>query len=215
MPSTNWTIRVFKSWVAADLTRAWVNNYELVSDVSRGPEEMVSVVNTIVAAEKGIHLTQVQFLQATVSTWENEPGTYDPLSFLTVPLSGAGGVTATAPSNPLDSNVCLFLRYQATTGRSGRRFYRGCLQEQDVDVGGDGRFIVAAAATWLGPTGGVITGFRTSMAPLLPGGNGIAKLALMYAKPGISSVQRAVTAINIGGIVISKRNHRYFDRKAV
>jgi hypothetical protein len=211
VPSTNWTIRIFKSWGSNDLSRAWANNYEVNTTQALNPPDLQPVVDTLVAAEKTIHMNNIQFIQATISTWEPDSKPYNPLSFLTVPLAGTGSSTPNAGDDMLDSNVTLMIRYQATTGRSGRRFYRGLLTEAAVNSTSQGYFQLIGGAAW-GPTGTIITNVRTQLAPLLPGGNGIGKLMLMYAKPGVSSVQRAVTAVALGGVVINRRNHRYFDR---
>lgn len=214
IPDTNWTIRIFKSWGAADLSRAWVNNYEINTTTALNPPDLVPVLNTLVTAEKILHQPEVQFLQATISTWEPDSKPYNPLAFLTVPLSGVGGWARTAGDDPLDSNVCFMVRYQADTGRSGRRFYRGCLTEAHVTIGGDARFQLTSTSGF-GDTGAGMTSFRSALAPLLPGGAGVGKLMLMYGKPGIVSVQRAVTSVHTGGVVVNRRNHRYFDRAGV
>lgn len=214
VPSTNWTIRIFKAWNTTDLSRSWVNNYEINTSSALNPPDLVPVLNTLVAAEKVIHWNFINFLQATISTWEPDSKPYNPLSFLTVPLSGGGSAGAPTAATVLDSNVCLMVRFQADTGRSGRRFYRGQLDEPNVDTQGDGKFVLASTSGFL-DSGANMNSFRTALAPLLPGGAGIGKLMLMYAKPGITSVQRAVTAIHTGGIVVNKRNHRYFDRRAI
>lgn len=208
--ATNWTIRIFKSWAVADLSRSWVNNYELVSAGDLSPLDMVPVLNTLVAAEKTIHYDKINFIQATISTWQPDSKPYNPLSFLTVPLSGQGSA-ATGALQLLDSNVCFLMRFQADLGRSGRRFYRGALSETDVDATPTGGFQFAGGLAAV-DAGGGMSSFRTALAPLLPSGAGLAKLHLLGKGITFPSTARPVTSVHTGGIVINRRNHRYFDR---
>jgi hypothetical protein len=203
-----WILRVFKSWGTRDESRRWVNNYELVTDNAVGLADMDTVANAIATAEKGIHFNLVHFLSATVSTWAADSQPYTGLNFRTIELTGTGAVDPVTP-DVLDSNVCCMLKYQADTGRSGRRFYRGVLGEGDVQVGGDGRFVLGASAP-MNNGQSRLTAFQTAMAPYIGGGAGNAKVTLIH--PTGVGTQRLVTAIKFGAVVINRRNHRYFDR---
>jgi hypothetical protein len=202
-------IRIFKSWGARDESRRWVNNYEIEAGAAT-LTSLDTVANALASAEKLIHMGNVNFLSATISTWEPDSQPYNPLSFRTIELSGIGTKNV-AGVTTLSSNVCFVVKYQATTGRNGRRFYRGCLTEADVESGGDGSFTLTAAGPLL-DAGADFTAFKTAMAPYLSGGANATKIVLAGAS-GIG-VQREVSALKSGGVSINRRNHRYFDRAA-
>lgn len=212
----NFIARVYKSWGVQDYERRWVNTYELASDSALAPAMATSILNALAAAESNLYFNNVRFLTATLSTWTPDSDPYNPNSFFTLELSGggarAGGVDI------LDSNVCLVIKKQADLGRSGRLFYRGALAEGDVEVGGDGRFRIAATSP-VAAGGAVMTSYMSAMAPFLSGNVGGAdNLTLRLIGQSTTSQgvvvthDRAVTALKVGGVTINRRNHRYFDR---
>ena len=209
------TIRIFKSWGARDPERRWTNNYEITSPVA-SPGALLSEVNTLVAAEKKIHLPQTEFLSATVSTYMAEGPAYDPSSFLTVELQGQGerDIGGIFPDLALDSNVCLLMKFPAALGRSGKRFYRGVLSEGDVKMGGNGVFTFSGAPNKVAPGGADILAFKTQLVDMLAGGASPSKLVLI--SPAIpAGLSRPVVDVLSGSVVINRRNHRYFDRGPV
>jgi hypothetical protein len=208
------TIRIFKSWGARDADRRWVNTYELFSTVHGSPDAMLPTLVAIVDAERHLHLTDVQFLSGTVSTWVPDSQPYDPDAFVTQELVGHGSRGNGVPPNPtaLDSNVCLQVKRQCTTGRSGKLFYRGCLLEGDVEMGGDGRFTLTAGSTIIAG-GADWVAYTTAMAPFLNAAEGADALSLISAVAGGQRV-RPVDALIPRGVTVNRRNHRYFDRGA-
>lgn len=211
MADTNWIIRSFKSYGSRDMTRSWVNNYELVSPAPIGPLDMIPAANAIVAAEKALHNASVNFLQVTISTWKADSKPYDPTSFVTVAQSGTGSVSITG-QEMLDLNVCLMVQFTASTGRQGRRFYRGVLFESDVNANTSGTFTLVAGDTFA-DTGTFFGQFRSALAPVLPGGAGPAQLYLLGKGITFPTTARPVTAVHPGGVVVQKRNHKYYDRQ--
>lgn len=206
-----YTVKIFKSWGARDAERRWSNTYELESDAT-SPDGLGDTVDALVAAEKIIHANIINFLSATVSTWEPDGTPYNPLSFTTIELEGTGLVNPVPPEDMLDSNVCLVLKYLPTLGRSGRRFYRGCLHEASVQSRGDGRFTIVEA-TGPGSMRAAVVAFKASIAPFLSGG--AAGDEIVLAGSSGSTVERGVVDIQLGGVTVNKRNHRYFDRVSV
>jgi hypothetical protein len=202
-------IRVFKSWGTRDAERRWVNNYEVEAG-ALGVTALDAVAEAIADAERVIHLNQVHFLSATISTWAEDSTPYNPLAFRTIELDGTG-TPLVGSDDPVDSNVCLLVKFQAATGRSGRRFYRGVLTEADMEIGGDARFNLEAASpvrTRFNQAGG----YAELLAPYLSGGAD--PVSIVLAAPNLVGVQREVESVEIGGIVVNRRNHRYFDRAA-
>lgn len=205
----DFTIRIFKAWRGRDIERAWTNTYEIISG-GTNPTELVAVGDALVAAERGLHLTDVNFLQYTISTWAPDSHPYNPESFVTYTLDSLGergdedGVNELA----LDYNVCYMVHRNATTGRSGRLYFRGVLLETDVQIQGDGRFAIegTTAANLVDAT----DAYKTAISSYITGGAGN-QLALI-SKSGTTIYRRNVTNIVAGGVVINKKNHRYFDR---
>lgn len=207
----DYIIRVFKGWNTTLIERSWSNSYEILG----GPASvdlLVPIAEALVIAEKKLHLAQVNFMQYTVSTWVPDSHPYDPATFLTVPFHEIGERGGSAGElTGLDYNVCLVVKRGATTGRSGRLFYRGCLLETDVRMGGDGRFIIDPADT--GALQAAFTAYQAPLATYLGSGE-TAKLGLIgkvKGAPGITT-RRPVSALTLGGVTVNKRNHRYFDR---
>lgn len=204
-----YTIRIFKSWAGRFAERRWVNNYE-VQSAALAVTDLSAMVTALANAEKNIHLDLVNFLSATVSTYEPEGPSYVPDSFTTIELAGVGS-RATASQQSVDSNVCLKVNFQAPTGRSGRRFYRGCLIESDVVGLGDLTYTFEAASP-VADAGAAMVAFKGALAPYLTGGADANKLVLIYTGAGSPSVVRGISVVKSVGIAINKRNHRYFDR---
>jgi hypothetical protein len=202
-----YTIKIFKSWGVRDPERRWSNTYEIES-AATSPDGLGATVTALVAAEKVLHHIAVHFLSATVSTWQAEPGGYNPLTFTTLDQTGTGARTGTQ-LEVLDSNVCYTVRFMAALGRNGRRFYRGCMLESDVESGGDLRFSIVSTSA-LVSTGTLFTNFKAAMAPLLAGGASAEKLALVGGN--MVGVSRSIVNLLPGNVSLNKRNHRYFDK---
>jgi len=207
----NYIIRIFKAWGTRDGSRRWVNNYE-VSSTATDVTGLVSAVNTIVEAERLIHFIDVNFLEATVSTWLPDSHPYDPAAFMTLDLTGYG---ARAPGGAivLDSNVCWLVNARTATGRTGKKFFRGCLYEGDVQLAADGTWAFTPGSS-MESGGASIAAFDAAIAPMLSGGSSPNTLSLI--SPGVAGGVRVrgILEYRVGGIVVNRRNHRYFDRLA-
>lgn len=207
-------IDTFKAWANREIERAWSNSYEIVSE-DDSPADLVQVANDFVAAERLLHLPQVEFLQVRVSTYEAEPtGLYDPNSFVTIPLTGVGARSNTGNTDPLDYNCCFVVQRVPSTGRAGRLFYRGCLAEGDVTAVLDGTFRLIPTSPILAAA--VFPAYQALLDVYV--GNTITQanaisLAMASTIGGALNV-RLVQDLRQGGVSINKRNHRYFDRGA-
>lgn len=206
------TIRIFKSWSVRDPERRWVNSYEFSSSTLTSPAAMAPIMDQLVIAEKAIHLPDVQFLSGTISTWLPDSHPYDPDAFNTYELTGAGArSTAGATANSaLDSNACYLVKRECTSGRSGKLFYRGCLLEQDVESGGDGRWSLTAGGI-MTQGGSAFAGYLAAMADFLVAAEGEAAMALISQIEGVTHI-RAIANLVVGRVTFNRRNHRYFDR---
>jgi hypothetical protein len=114
-----------------DVSDKFVTGYEfetLVQDL--GPLNVESLVNAVVGFEVGMTRDSIQFDRAVVSTWVEEPGGYDPSQFVTFALSDTGSAAGSTSDLPLEA--CLLVRREVNSGRQGRLFLRGYLNESDV-----------------------------------------------------------------------------------
>jgi hypothetical protein len=115
----------------------WRNTYEAFFDEDSNPSS--SALEDLAAAllefEKIIHLSGVQFVQTTISTWAADSKPYDPESFITIPhAADTVGQRTIGASQPLDLTAAFYVRRQVPTGRQGKLFYRGVLGENDVEA---------------------------------------------------------------------------------
>lgn len=212
----NYTISIFKAWGARDAASRWVNSYEIQSTgLSPSAAELLTISGDLVAAERAFHLSSVQFLESRISTWAPDSHPYNPNAFTAVALSGTGARVA-GTDDPLDINVSLFVKFAAATGRAGRRFYRGVLVEGDVAVSGNLR------ATPVGTSiANVVTALKTALTPYLSSGTSANGKLVMIGRYLVSKGPppvytdpdtRFVSDIVMGGVVINRHDHRFFNR---
>lgn len=214
----NFIIRTFKAWNSNEIERAWSNTYEVVTD-DESVTALGAMAQVIVDAERILHLPAVNFLQYTVSTWTPDSQPYDPATFFT---AGVGTFGSRAPANwadtALDYNVCFMVHRNAATGRTGRLYYRGVLTEADVKQGGSGRFAFETVGDVTQRASGTpFNSYATLLAPFVGSGNSTNKLALISKRNTVQLLMyvRPVASLTLGGVVINKKNHRYFDRANV
>lgn len=209
-----YVIRIFKSWGGRDSGLKWVNNYEVFS-AAASPADLRTMANAISDAERPFHLTNVDFLGYTVSTWQAEGPGYNPESFVSVPLSGNGSRVMTTGA-ALDINVAWHVSFKTALGRAGRRFYRGVLMEADVETTGNLSWRLVPGVG-LASGGALISAFQTALGPYFSGGANVNKLAIVTNSPTndpAPAFVREVIGIDTAGVSINKRNHKYFDRAA-
>lgn len=115
----------------------WRNTYEAFfdGDGNLGSAALEDLAAALLEFEKTIHLTGVQFVQTTISTYAEDSTPYDPESFITIPHpADTVGVRTIGQSQPLDLTAAFYVRRQVPTGRQGKLFYRGVLGENDVEA---------------------------------------------------------------------------------
>lgn len=100
----------------------WVNRYFLeAADLAAA----ATITNSIIAAERAVTLTPVQFTKATTRT--TVQGDYN---FITTIINGTGQRAASTDMVALYMTVRV--DFQAAAGRPSRKYLRGVLQESDV-----------------------------------------------------------------------------------
>lgn len=211
-------IRIFKSWNVVDEENYWVNEYEFASDdLSPVDEAARAIVNTLVAAERRIHLPGVNFFKAVVSTWTPDGQPYNPFSFVSFPLDVVGQRSATGDA--LDANVCFFVKKQVVSGRYGKLYYRGCLTEADVQPRGDLSFALTPGST-INQGGTAWEAYEADMNELITGLTGGADFAIIGQvksnNPNVPGTiyRRAVTGLVPAGVSIVDTNHKWYNRSS-
>ena len=129
--SDKFVIRVVKALAASPLNE-WANSYEFQADDPVGTGDLNVLASAIIEFEKQIHNEAVSFHRALVSTWAADSVPYNPLTFLTIPIVGGGLATTTAQLVAL--NTCFQVARRPETGRIGHLFYRGVLDEDQVEA---------------------------------------------------------------------------------
>lgn len=180
----------------------WANTYEIRctnDDATRN--DLISAALAIVDAERNIHWTGVNFYRVVISTYQPDSRPYNPSAFTTIDTSFQGNVSLTGDVIPLSN--CVFARFTADGGRSGKRFYRGCLAESDVGFGFKGHFILQARRDAIQAAIGVLAGnFAANFEMVLARGN-----------PTPTNVRRVEFITIAEQTSHRKLDNRYFDMR--
>jgi hypothetical protein len=178
----------------------WTNTYEVSLDATAVTDAAVATcVDGIVAFEKAIHRTDVQFLAATVSIVE-PPGTArDPSHFMTMPLTGNGTVsTAEGPvANILANEFALKVEWGFGAGRAGFCLYRGCINA-DAYATTEGEPVIEGAAE---------TSFQT-LATTALAENGLMNIVKLPKGAGPATAGTAISSASVVGIVARSETRR-------
>jgi hypothetical protein len=123
------TVRIYKRYGAL----FWANNYEVqaAQDAPFAQTAISDLVDRLAGLERQLHIPQVTFDRAVVSTYVRDSVPYNPDAFTTLPLSGVG-TNDLGQGEPVSLEHCLFVRRVTQSGRPGKLLYRGCLTEGGV-----------------------------------------------------------------------------------
>lgn len=199
-------LSVEKSPIGA-LSDVWVNTYEFRAraDLSNPQVAIENLMDTVVGFERGFHLNVVQFNQARFSTWQVDTNPYNADEFYTVPRpAGTTGNRDPATDTPLDLQVVLYVRRSTFAGRTGKLHYRGCLTETDVDYVA-GEFVLDGAS-------GIVGAFDSSLVVNNPLIHPDFEMVMIGVNSAAEVYVRPVTDLQVAGVRITRRDHRYFDR---
>lgn len=192
-------VRIYKSHVS-NPTREWSNTYKVRAE--SGGEGFVmlrGVAEALVSGERALHFDVVQYRRAIISTAVPDGEPYNPLTFVTMPLSGVGG-RGTLGQELVALHLCLRAQFSVSTGRQGYRLYRGCLSENEVSAPAGEPILQGTAIT---------SAFGQART------NGFSEL--FNGELGYSVVlsegahTRVITDLVPAGVSVKKLNNRYFD----
>lgn len=204
------TVRVYKALVSRP-DAVWANTYEFQVEsgvtVSNGAAAANTLANALVSFEQKIHLSDVRFDRAVVSTFNEDGQPYNPATFVSVPIAGQNGLRVPG-TEPLALQMCLLVRREVALGRVGRALYRRVLQESDVNAPSGTPSISDVALPSLG--GLLDTAFFDLTNDI--DGTGLSLVMASRVAPVGALVVRPVTALTVAGVSVKKFNNRYFDR---
>lgn len=191
------TIRTIKEYAG----RVWANSYEFQAVVDGLTQTALrDAAVAVINAERNFHNNWVNFVRYVISTYQPDGQPYNPLTFISEPLALTGNRGFVGDN--LSLTDCVFVRFGAPTGRPGKRFYRGCLQETDVSFGIDGHTLSSPFRTQV----------TNNLSPLLSLFSTGLQLCLASGNP-LPTVIRPVITIEAAPTSTTKKlNNRYYRR---
>lgn len=196
-------IRVFKH-LATNPDNVWANSYEFRALEAAGAVELGVLGDAVAAFEAVFHKDTVIFDRWVGSTWEDDHVPYDPESFMVTPLTLAGSVGPVGDQLPL--NQVLKVDRVAASGRSGRLFYRACLNEADTSAPA-GKLIINDLAAQDTIIGGALT--SSDLAGYL--GSGASGFQMVMINKSGSQV-RTVRDLRATGATTLPTDHAWYNR---
>ncbi len=194
-------IKSFKSFGGRSDSGQFSNGYHVSTGAGIDDAEWPAIINNIVAQEKNLTHNQTNFMRVLVTPFAENVLNAPERVMRTFEQQGIGNRAIPAGSHALDLNVCLIIKRQLATGRSGRFFLRGALHEGDVQMGADGRFVLT-------PESSFYANVSTSSIDQL--WNLGANFSHVIPNPAglVVQLSRAVTAFKLGGVTLNRRDHR-------
>lgn len=195
------TVRVYKQ-LTANPAVSWANTYEFRAGSTTTNAELLLAVIRAVAFESELHLTDVQFTRAILSTWVPDGEPYDPTTFVSLPQTLLGQRSFT---NPEPLQIVFTVRKDVNLGRYGFWQFRRVLAEGDVQAPAG----TPALANQAGMQSEVDAAITASGIDLhFVSGTSDLKL-VMY--DGDHSHDRFMDGFTALGVGVRKFNNRYFD----
>lgn len=191
--------------------RQWSNTYEAYATGPGTQADLVALLADLLNFERDLHLTTVEFLEGSVSTWEPDTHPYDPTRFYIEAFGGVAGLRALV-GDMATREIAWWITRQVTVGRNGKLFYRGVLAEGDIRAtAGDIQLFnpsamadeLSAAATAAG------------MDAYFIGGADVMRLALISRLSSGATSIRGLLGLESRGAIVCKFNHKWFNRVVV
>lgn len=210
--SLNVILRTFKR-ANGNPAYIWSNSYEAHVTAPLTAAQWTEILDILVGREQPLHLTNVQFVQANASTYLPDSHPYNPLAFLTRPVSGTQGTRSPSGiGTELPRNVALHVKRDVALGRAGKLFYRGALDEADVatDTGLQWRLLAGPALAAQGAVSDLFDAVQGALVSAGGAGSSLSLISGVVGTPGI----RPVIALVVRGVNVVSADHRFFDRAA-
>lgn len=199
-PGTYFTLRIYKK-LTTNPALSWANTYEVTNNEPVEAGFVDSLISVVSEFERMIHLGDVQFDRAILSSWVEDGTPYDPTTFITKPLTLLG--SRVAGGQALSLNNCLFVRRETAYGQNGKLFYRRVMTEEDV---------LATSGT-LALSNPVAMNTEIQAAVTAANVDGILNFGLTWGLRMKSALllDREVSALTVAGARMIQFNNRYFD----
>lgn len=201
-----YTVRIYKNFGTSSPSGGWQNTHEMQTDAALDSIEMLNHVTALANFEKRFHLPSVQFQRAVVSLQDDEKDGYRPDEMRAIDISGAGTQAVAAGIDPIDLNMALEIKRFMVLGRVGHIYFRGCLHEGQVGANQAGETVLNADARAALTT--VVTDAMQDYAAA-----GRIMVVRHTHKKTNTTFTRQVNGLQVGDVVMLKRNHRWFNRK--
>lgn len=201
------TVRIIKA-LTSNPDNSWGNTYELKAGAAGSEDELLAAASKIVAFEKKMHSSVVSFLRLLISTWEPDSVPYDPAAFISSAITGLGQRSNTG--NPMALQTCLSVARVCASGRLGHLFYRGVLEESDIQAPA-GKNVLTDKAAQQGYMDTAITDFDFDS---LIGSAGLAGLGLHMIGDTIATA-RPVMGLVIVGVAQVPNDHAWYNRSSI
>jgi hypothetical protein len=194
-------MKTFKSWGGRSDSGQWSNSYHIRSDNAIDHVGWQGVIDVIVGREKQVHLETVSFMRSLITPFAENPLNQPEKVLRVFNLAGSGGRVVPAGRHGHDLNVALIVKRQLASGRGGRLFWRGCVHEDDTELGAGGRYMLTPGSPL---TTNIV---RDEVGEIKNLGAGF--FHVIPNKPGlIVQYSRDVTGFSIGGLTLNRRDHR-------
>lgn len=199
------TIRTFKQHTS-NPDRVWANNYEFRAKAAGDEGDLASLLNTMLDFEAAIHYGYIRIIRVSASTWEPDSVPYDPAAFVSIPTSELGARSGDAQGIGL--NLTMRVNRIPASGRFGNLFYRGCLEEDEIEA--------PAGQTIISTASGAFTIFNTALTAgdlqdILAGDNPAWEMVMVNAD---ATQIRRVAGLLIAGVSTVPMNHTWFNRSS-
>ncbi len=194
-------ITIHKALGGRNVRDQFSNSYFINSNDAIESSALRDDMDAIVAAERLITTSAIQFMRAHMRHKADNILNAPPKTFVTKELDVQGSrVPPNVNADLLPLDLCVMVKRDTETGRAGKLFMRGCLYSSDGDSGIGGGYT-------LDPAGDFATGpgaaFVAALNAPLPSG---AEFILPEVAGLIYQGSRPILTHRLGGIVVLKRN---------
>lgn len=191
----------------AQQDRPFVCSWKAISITAGTLTDIIALGRVLATFHKHIATTLVWFEQWSCRTAAHDSDPYNPPSFYTEPIGEAGEWVRGGATQLLDFDAALRLVKRTAVGNNGALVVRGMLAEEDVQAPA-GKWELNNIAVILAKLNEGLD-VNTNLRQILQGTAAVALRPCLYGPNG--EYPRFVTDVEIDGVSIVKRNHRFYN----
>lgn len=208
------TFTVSKALVVAPDT-GWVNTYEFKAIDALSYSDLESLGAALADFESQIHMDNTRIVEVKASTWQADSHPYNPEGFAVWESGRLGQRQSPNQDALLPLSVCLHLRRETRTGRPGKLFYRGVLNETDVQsVSGQWSMEAAGQMAWASTVADALADSNLGDAVGAESNSPLRMAMISYIGVG-DDVQKYVTFVtnlSVRGLAMVKTKKSWYNR---